>query len=93
MSFGHVPGVGGHPLFVPVFFLATIANYLAVILPSPVPIELGVMAVPHLAFVAWLVAARSRDENATRDRAGALRELYAASSPTPRSPGSRSASY
>lgn len=57
MSFGHVPGVGGHPLFVPVFSLATFANYLAVIIPDPVPVELTVMAVPHLAFLAWLFAA------------------------------------
>jgi hypothetical protein len=56
MSFGAVPGVGGHPLFVPVFFLATVANYLAVIFPGPVAIELTVMAVPHLAFLAWLIA-------------------------------------
>jgi hypothetical protein len=57
MSFGAVPGVGGHPLFVPVFFLATAINYLAVLLPRPVAIELSVMAIPHLAFIAWLVAA------------------------------------
>jgi hypothetical protein len=57
MSFGSVPGVGGHPLFVPVFLLAAAINYLAVIIPDPVPLELGVMAVPHLAFAAWLVAA------------------------------------
>lgn len=57
MNFGTVPGVGGHPLFVPVFFIATAVNYLAVILPGSVAIELSVMAVPHLAFIAWLIAA------------------------------------
>jgi len=57
MSFGHVPGVGGHPLFVPIFVLATVANSVAVIIPTPVPVEWGVMAVPHLAFLAWLFAA------------------------------------
>jgi hypothetical protein len=57
MSFGHVPGVGGHPLFVPIFSLATFANYLAVIIPDPVAVELAVMAVPHLALIAWLFAA------------------------------------
>lgn len=56
MSFGVVPGVGGHPLFVPVFVIATAVNYLAVLLPDPVALELSVMAVPHLAFIAWLVA-------------------------------------
>ncbi|MEP6783674.1 MAG: hypothetical protein ABI983_08390 [Acidobacteriota bacterium] len=57
MSFGKVPGVGGHPLFVPAFLLATAINYLAVLLPHPVTVEFGVMAVPHLAFIVWLVAA------------------------------------
>lgn len=56
MSFGTVPGVGGHALFVPVFLIATAINYLAVLLPRPVAIELSVMAIPHLAFIAWLVA-------------------------------------
>lgn len=57
MSFGSVPGVGGHALFVPLFLMATAVNYLAVLLPQPVAVELSVMAVPHLALVAWLVAA------------------------------------
>ena len=57
MSFGRVPGVGGHPLFVPIFFLATMVNFLAVIIPGPVPMEMAVMAVPHVAMMAWLVAA------------------------------------
>ena len=57
MSFGTVPGVGGHPLFVPVFLMATAINYLVVLLPRPEPVELSVMAIPHLAFIAWLVAA------------------------------------
>ena len=57
MSFGKVPGVGGHPLFVPIFFLVTIVNFLAVIIPGPVPMEMAVMAVPHVAMLAWLVAA------------------------------------
>jgi hypothetical protein len=56
MSFGAVPGVGGHPLFVPTFFMATVINYVAVLLPGPVAVELGVMAIPHVAFLAWLLA-------------------------------------
>jgi hypothetical protein len=56
MSFGAVPGVGGHALFVPLFLLATAINYLAVLLPGPVALEMSVMALPHLAFLAWLVA-------------------------------------
>ncbi len=55
MRFGAVPGVGGHPLFVPVFLIAAGINYLAVFLPQPVAIEMIVMAVPHLGFTGWLV--------------------------------------
>ena len=57
MGFGAVPGVGGHPLFVPLFLIATAMNYLAVLLPEPLPLEMSVMAIPHLAFIAWLIAA------------------------------------
>ena len=57
MSLGAVPGAGGHPLFVPIFFMAAIVNYLPVLLASPtaMPVELGMLAVPHVAFVAWLI--------------------------------------
>ena len=56
MIFGpSVPGAGGHPLFLPVFVLATVLNFVAVILPEPVIEELSVMTVPHLAFIVWLV--------------------------------------
>lgn len=72
MSFGSVPGVGGHPLFVPVFFVATAINYLAVLLPRPVAIEMSVMALPHLAFIAWLVAS---DRAMRRQRAIELARL------------------
>ena len=77
MSFGKVPGVGGHPLFVPIFFLATLANYLAVVIPGPLPIELGALAIPHVAFIGWLIAAdrgmkRQRDIELAR-----MRELAA----------------
>ncbi len=75
MSFGHVPGVGSHPLFVPVFFLATTANYVAVILPNPVPVEWGVMAVPHLAFLAWLVAAHRAMKTQRAIELAKLRDL------------------
>jgi hypothetical protein len=73
MQFGSVPGVGGHPLFVPIFLLATVTNYLAVLLPGPVPIELAAMAVPHLAFAGWLLSAdramrRQRDLELARCR-------------------------
>lgn len=56
MVFGpKIPGAAGHPLFAPLFGLATVINFLAVILPGPVAVELGLMAIPHLAVIAWLV--------------------------------------
>jgi len=57
MGLGPVPGAGGHPLFVPIFFIATIVNYLPVVLaqPAAAPVELGTLAVPHAAFVVWLI--------------------------------------
>ena len=59
MRLGTVPGTGGHPLFVPVFFLAAILNTLPLMLATPAVtrIELAALGVPHLAFIAWLAAA------------------------------------
>ena len=75
MSFGSVPGVGGHALLVPTFLLATAINYLAVLLPQPVAIEMSVMAVPHLAFIAWLVAADRAMRSQRSIELARLREL------------------
>ncbi len=36
---GGIPGAGGHPLFAPLFGMATLVNYLAVVLPGPVPLN------------------------------------------------------
>lgn len=80
MSFGHVPGVGGHPLFVPIFSLATFANYVAVIIPNPVPVELAVMAVPHLAFLAWLFVAHNAMKKQRAIDLARLHQLAAAGS-------------
>lgn len=58
MAFGAaVPGAAGHPLFAPLFAVATLVNFLSVWLPGPVPVELTVLAVPHLAFLIWIVVA------------------------------------
>jgi hypothetical protein len=58
MSFGPaVPGAGGHPLLLPIFLLATLLNFLTVVLPGPVPLELGVMSVPHVSFMIWTIYA------------------------------------
>jgi hypothetical protein len=54
MAFGPtVPGAGGHPFFLPIVLMATILNYLAVIFPGPILVELWTLAIPHIAFVAW----------------------------------------
>ena len=62
MGLSAIPGTGGHPLFVPVFFLATIANTLPLLLAQPpaTPIELIALGVPHVALVAWLFNADRR---------------------------------
>ena len=77
MSFGKVPGVGGHPLFIPVFLMATVANYLAVVIPGPLPLEIAAMAVPHLAFVAWLVAADRAMKRQREIELARMREIAA----------------
>ena len=82
MSFGRVPGVGGHPLFVPTFLLATAINYVAVLLPGPVAVELSVMAIPHLAFIAWLAAADRAMRKQRAIELARLRELHKGNSPT-----------
>lgn len=56
MQFGpSVPGAGGHPYFLAVFLVATVVNFLAVLFPGPLPIELATLAVPHVAFIVWLI--------------------------------------
>src|SRR5262245_50542901 len=46
MQFGpSVPGAGGHPLFLPIFLLATIANTFAIVFPGPLMIEAVTLAV------------------------------------------------
>jgi hypothetical protein len=77
MSLGTVPGVGGHPLFVPLFLIATAINYLAVLLPEPAAIELGVMSVPHLAFIAWLIASDRAMRSQRAIELARFRELHA----------------
>jgi hypothetical protein len=83
MNFGAVPGVGGHALFVPTFLLATATNYLAVLLPQPVAIELSVMAIPHLAFIAWLVAADRAMRTQRAVELSRLRALRDKTNPNP----------
>ena len=77
MSFGVVPGVGGHALFVPLFLIATALNYLAVLLPRPLTLELSAMAVPHLAFIAWMVSVDRAMRSQRATELARLRDLQA----------------
>jgi hypothetical protein len=89
MVFGtRVPGAAGHPLFVLVLGLEAVINFLAVILPGPVPLELGLLAVPHLAFIVWLIAA---DRGMRRQRAVELARFRALHAATDRDTGGGSA--
>jgi hypothetical protein len=56
MVFGSaVPGAGGNPLFSPIFGIATALNFIAVILPGPVYAEVAYLAIPHMAFLLWVL--------------------------------------
>ena len=56
MAFGpSVPGAGVHPYFLAVFLMATVVNFLAVLFPGPVLVELATLSVPHVAFLIWVV--------------------------------------
>ena len=78
MQFGPaLPGAGGHPYFLGVFLVAAVVNFLAVLFPGPLPVELTMLAVPHLAFIIWLIHC---DRGMRKQRAAELarfRELRA----------------
>ena len=50
-----MPGAGGHPLFLPLFLIATTVNALAIVLPGPMMIESIALGVPHVSFVVWML--------------------------------------
>jgi hypothetical protein len=55
MVFGSsLPGAAGHPLAAPLLAIATVVNLLAVVLPEPLPVELALIGLPHLALLTWL---------------------------------------
>lgn len=59
MAFGPpLARTGSDPLFVPLFFLATVCNFVPVLLAEPVPVELAVLGAVHLAFGLRLLIAR-----------------------------------
>lgn len=71
---GRLPGAAGHPLFIAIFFLATLLNLLAVVLPGPMPEEWILLGLPHTAFIVWMLyvdrgvrAQRAHDEARFRE--------------------------
>ena len=59
MAYGRLfPGGGSDPLFTIYFLIATLFNFIPVILAGAVPVEYAVVGAIHLLFVARLVVAR-----------------------------------
>lgn len=80
MQFGVVPGVGGHPLFLPVFVLLTAVNFMASLQLRPALADHVVLAVLHALFGGWLFSAhramkRQREIELARMRELRLRKL------------------
>jgi hypothetical protein len=69
-----LPGGGVDPLFAVVFGCATLANMIPALLPQPVPLELAVVGIFHVAFILRLVRARGA---AARQRAVELETFRA----------------
>ena len=63
--------------------MATALNYLAVVLPQPQAIEMSVMAIPHLAFIAWLATAHRAMRNQRTIELARLRDLVVDKTLTP----------
>lgn len=56
MQFGpSLPGAGVHPYFLGVLFVATAVNFLAVLFPGPIAVELAGLGVPHASFLVWML--------------------------------------
>ena len=73
MAFGpSVPGAGGHPLYLPVFLLATVVNLMAVMLPGPLLIEARHAARSAHRVPVLDASLRSRDAEATQHGARAV---------------------
>ena len=74
MAFGApLAGTGTDPLFVALFGLATLGNFVPVLLSEPVRVELAVIGGVHVLFIARLIvarhaAARQRDADLARFR-------------------------
>lgn len=82
---GQVPGAAGHPLFAPIFTVATLMNLSAVFLPDPLPAEWIPLTLLHGAFLGWMLyvdrgvrTQRAHDEGRFRDIRGGKHEAHEA---------------
>lgn len=64
-----LPGAGGHPLFLPIFLTAVVINFIAVLLPGALAIEVTTLGVPHAASLVWMLHA---DRTMRRQRSAEL---------------------
>jgi hypothetical protein len=70
MAFGApLSGTGSDPLFLTLFMLATVCNFVPILLAEPLPVELAALGGVHLLFVLRLLVARKA---AGRQRAADL---------------------
>jgi hypothetical protein len=78
MAFGApLAGTGSDPLFAVFFGLATILNFIPVLLVEPVPVELAVLGGAHALFIIRLVVARQvarRQRSADLERFRKMRD-------------------
>jgi hypothetical protein len=83
MLFGpKVPGAGGHPFFLPTLVLATLVNFVSVLLPGPLAIEWITMAVPHAALIVWMLDCDRRMRRQRGTELARFRELKDRIGPT-----------
>jgi hypothetical protein len=69
-----LPGGGIDPLFTVIFAVATLLNMILALLPRPIPIEIGALALFHLLFLIRVIRARVA---AARQRAVELESFRA----------------
>ena len=75
MQFGTVPGVGGHPLFMPVFILMTVVNYMAAIYLRPGFVDHLLIAISHVVFGGWVFSAHRAMKTQRQIELDRLRQL------------------
>ena len=68
MAFGQAPrATATDPLFIVCFALATILNFMPVMLAAPLPVEIGVVGAAHLLLLARLLHRPRRRCEAARE--------------------------